>query len=137
MSEVKVCPTCGTEYPLSERFCPRDGTALRSNNPQGDLVGSVVHEKFHVMKKLGEGGMGAVYLAEHVKMGRKVALKVMNPGMHQDPDAIARLRRGADAMTNRATGLKKLADAGLVRWSDIGRLPGAGGGRAAVSEQLI
>jgi tRNA A-37 threonylcarbamoyl transferase component Bud32 len=95
MSEVKVCPTCGTEYPLSERFCPRDGTALRSNNPQGDLVGSVVHEKFHVMKKLGEGGMGAVYLAEHVKMGRKVALKVMNPGMHQDPDAIARFNREA------------------------------------------
>jgi serine/threonine-protein kinase len=95
MSEVKLCPTCGTEYPLSERFCPRDGTALRSSNPQGDLVGSVVHEKFHVIKKLGEGGMGAVYLAEHVKMGRKVALKVMNPGMHQDPDAIARFNREA------------------------------------------
>ncbi|MEA3245147.1 MAG: serine/threonine-protein kinase, partial [Gemmatimonadota bacterium] len=63
--------------------------------PQGDLVGSVVHEKFHVIKKLGEGGMGAVYLAEHVKMGRKVALKVMNPGMHQDPDAIARFNREA------------------------------------------
>ncbi|MBM4194339.1 MAG: serine/threonine protein kinase [Gemmatimonadetes bacterium] len=95
MSEQKVCPTCGTEYPLSERFCPRDGTALRSSNPQGDIVGSIVHEKFHVMKKLGEGGMGAVYLAEHVKMGRKVALKVMNPGMHQDPDAIARFNREA------------------------------------------
>ncbi len=95
MSEVKTCPTCGTEYPLSERFCPRDGTALRGSNPQGDLVGSVVHEKFHVMKKLGEGGMGAVYLAEHVKMGRKVALKVMNPGMHQDADAIARFNREA------------------------------------------
>ncbi len=95
MSEQKLCPTCGTEYPLSERFCPRDGTALRSSNPQGDLVGSVVHEKFHVIKKLGEGGMGAVYLAEHVKMGRKVALKVMNPGMHQDPDAIARFNREA------------------------------------------
>ncbi len=95
MSDVKICPTCGTEYPLSERFCPRDGTALRSANPQGDLVGSVVHEKFHVIRKLGEGGMGAVYLAEHVKMGRKVALKVMNPGMHQDPDAIARFNREA------------------------------------------
>ncbi|MCC7194616.1 MAG: protein kinase [Gemmatimonadaceae bacterium] len=95
MSEAKICPTCGTEYPLSERFCPRDGTALRNSNPQGDLVGSVVHEKFHVIKKLGEGGMGSVYLAEHVKMGRKVALKVMNPGMHQDPDAIARFNREA------------------------------------------
>jgi hypothetical protein len=95
VSEVKTCPTCGTEYPISERFCPRDGTALRGSNPQGDLVGSIVHEKFHVMKKLGEGGMGAVYLAEHVKMGRKMALKVMNPGMHQDPDAIARFNREA------------------------------------------
>ncbi|MDQ8165859.1 MAG: serine/threonine-protein kinase [Gemmatimonadota bacterium] len=95
MSEVKTCPTCGTEYPLSERFCPRDGTALRGSNPNADLVGSIVHEKFHVMKKLGEGGMGAVYLAEHVKMGRKVALKVMNPGMHQDADAIARFNREA------------------------------------------
>jgi hypothetical protein len=95
VSDFKTCPTCGTEYPLSERFCPRDGTALRGSNPLGDLVGSVVHEKFHVMKKLGEGGMGAVYLAEHVKMGRKMALKVMNPGMHQDADAIARFNREA------------------------------------------
>ena len=30
VSALKVCPTCGTEYPANERFCPRDGTALRS-----------------------------------------------------------------------------------------------------------
>jgi serine/threonine-protein kinase len=48
-----------------------------------------------VIKKLGEGGMGAVYLAEHVKMGRKSALKVMHPGMNSDPDAIARFNREA------------------------------------------
>lgn len=95
MSEQKVCPTCGTEYPLSERFCPRDGTALRSSNAQGDLLGSVVADRYHVIKKLGEGGMGAVYLAEHVKMGRKSALKVMHPGMNADPDAIARFNREA------------------------------------------
>ncbi|WKW11529.1 protein kinase [Pseudogemmatithrix spongiicola] len=95
MSEQKVCPTCGTEYPLSERFCPRDGTALRSSNTGGDLLGSVVADRYHVIKKLGEGGMGAVYLAEHVKMGRKSALKVMHPGMNSDPDAIARFNREA------------------------------------------
>ena len=93
VSDQKVCPTCGTEYPLSERFCPRDGTALRSANAQGDLVGSIVAERYHVLKKLGEGGMGTVYLAEHVKMGRKAALKVMNPGMNSDPDAIARFNQ--------------------------------------------
>lgn len=95
MSEQKVCPTCGTEYPLSERFCPRDGTALRSASSTGDLLGSVVADRYHVIKKLGEGGMGAVYLAEHVKMGRKSALKVMHPGMNADPDAIARFNREA------------------------------------------
>ncbi len=95
MSDQKVCPTCGTEYPLSERFCPRDGTALRSANAQADLLGSIVAERYHILKKLGEGGMGTVYLAEHVKMGRKAALKVMNPGMNSDPDAIARFNREA------------------------------------------
>ena len=39
--------------------------------------------------------MGTVYLAEHVKMGRKSAVKVMNPGMGQDADAISRFNREA------------------------------------------
>ena len=95
MSDQKICPTCGTEYPLSERFCPRDGTALRSAAGQEDLLGTVVADRYHILKKLGAGGMGTVYLAEHVKMGRKSALKVMNPGMNSDPDAIARFNREA------------------------------------------
>jgi eukaryotic-like serine/threonine-protein kinase len=95
VSDQKICPTCGTEYPLSERFCPRDGTALRATAAGNDLMGTVVAERYHIIKKLGEGGMGQVYLAEHVKMGRKSALKVMNPGMNQDADAIARFNREA------------------------------------------
>ena len=95
MSDLKLCPTCGTEYPMSERFCPRDGSTLKSTAKQGDLVGSMIADRYHVIKKLGEGGMGSVYLAEHVKMGRKSAIKVMNPGSHQDADAIARFNREA------------------------------------------
>lgn len=96
MNNLKICPTCGTEYPLSERFCPRDGSALRTaGGESNDLVGQIVAQ-FHIIKKLGEGGMGQVYLAEHVKMQRKAALKVMNPGMNQDPDAIARFNREAN-----------------------------------------
>ena len=96
MSQLKICPVCSTEYPANERFCPRDGTALRTQGEGAkDLVGTVIAERYHIIKKLGEGGMGQVYLAEHVKMGRKSAVKVMNPGMVQNVDAISRFNREA------------------------------------------
>jgi serine/threonine-protein kinase len=96
LSQLKICPVCSTEYPANERFCPRDGTALRSQGEdKKDLVGTVIADRYHIIKKLGEGGMGQVYLAEHVKMGRKSAVKVMNPGMVTNVDAISRFNREA------------------------------------------
>ena len=94
MSALKTCPQCGSEYELDIKFCPKDGSTLRV--PAGEnLVGSVIADRYHVLRKLGEGGMGQVYLAEHVKMGRKSAIKVMNPSMSHDPDAIGRFNREA------------------------------------------
>lgn len=92
---LKVCPQCGTEYPANARFCEIDGTALRGGTVGSDLVGAIVADRYHVLKKLGEGGMGQVYLVEHVKMGRKSALKVMHPGMVKDVDSISRFNREA------------------------------------------
>ncbi|HSY81086.1 MAG TPA: protein kinase [Gemmatimonadaceae bacterium] len=92
---MKTCPTCGTEYPVSERFCPKDGSALRSTDVHADLVGQVVAERYHVLQKLGEGGMGQVYLAEHVRMARRCAVKVMSPNLTRDPDAVSRFNREA------------------------------------------
>jgi serine/threonine-protein kinase len=95
VSGPKICPQCGAEYEVDQRFCPKDGTTLRLQNASGDLVGAIVADRYHVLRKLGEGGMGQVYLAEHVKMGRKSALKVMNPAMVKDADAISRFNREA------------------------------------------
>jgi serine/threonine protein kinase len=96
MSAMKICPQCNTEYELDQRFCPKDGTTLKmQGGAQGDLLGQIIADRYHVLKKLGEGGMGTVYLAEHVKMGRKSAVKVMNPGMVADADAISRFNREA------------------------------------------
>ena len=91
----KVCPRCGTEYPANARFCETDGTALRAATGGTDLEGSIVADRYLILRKLGEGGMGRVYLAEHVKMGRKSALKVLHPGMVKDLDAITRFNREA------------------------------------------
>jgi eukaryotic-like serine/threonine-protein kinase len=95
LSALKICPQCGTEYELDQRFCPKDGSTLRMPEASGDLVGNIVADRYHVLRKLGEGGMGQVYLAEHVKMGRKSALKVMRPNMVADADAISRFNREA------------------------------------------
>jgi Flp pilus assembly protein TadD len=96
VSAPKICPTCSAEYPATERFCPKDGTALRSRTAAAaDLAGSVIAERYHVLRKLGEGGMGQVYLAEHVKMGRQSAVKVMHSAMVHDADAIGRFNREA------------------------------------------
>src|SRR5688572_15665183 len=60
--------------------------------------------------------MGTVYLAEHVKMGRKCALKVMNPGMNTDPDAIARFNR-------EAANASRLSHANICGIYDFGETP--------------
>jgi len=92
---VKICPTCGVEYPETERFCPKDGMALHSTAASTDLIGAVIAERYHVLARLGAGGMGRIYLAEHVKMGRRCAIKVLHPSMAADADAIARFNREA------------------------------------------
>ncbi|HXY31972.1 MAG TPA: serine/threonine-protein kinase [Gemmatimonadaceae bacterium] len=91
---LKTCPHCGSTYDMEQRFCPRDGSTLRAP-PGSDLVGSVLADRYHVLKRIGEGGMGQVYLAEHVKMKRKSAVKVLHRGMVHDPDAISRFNREA------------------------------------------
>jgi len=91
---VRTCPQCGTEYSADVKFCPLDGTTLRAA-AGASLIGTVIADRYHILKKLGEGGMGQVYLAEHVKMGRPSAIKVMAPSMMQDADAISRFNREA------------------------------------------
>lgn len=50
---------------------------------------------YTVEKLLGEGGMGSVYLARHVQLGRKVAIKVLNPGLVRNPQIRERFRNEA------------------------------------------
>jgi serine/threonine-protein kinase len=61
------------------------------------LVGQLVSGRYRIEKMLGEGGMGAVYLAEHTHMRKRVALKLLHAEMSQEPEILARFRREAEA----------------------------------------
>src|SRR6185369_6155904 len=61
------------------------------------LVGQVVSGRYRLQKLIGEGGMGSVYLAEHMHMRKRVALKLLHAEMSQDAEVLARFRREAEA----------------------------------------
>ncbi len=91
----KTCPICNTTYPDTSAFCPTDGTTLRSDGTDADLIGSVIADRYLISKLLGEGGMGRVYLAGHVRLPQQAAIKVLHPSMVQDSAAVARFNREA------------------------------------------
>lgn len=102
---IRACPTCNARYPDNKSYCSNDGTRLTDANDvadQGDNdpsreIGSVLGS-YRLLKLLGEGGMGQVYLAEHVRLGRKVALKMLRSEYATSRDAVARFFREARAV---------------------------------------
>ncbi|MGZ8414499.1 MAG: protein kinase domain-containing protein, partial [Gemmatirosa sp.] len=91
----KICPVCGTTYSDANAFCPADGTTLRAAEVTADLIGSVVADRYLVTDLLGEGGMGKVYLARHVRLPQQAAIKVLRHNMLKDAAAVARFTREA------------------------------------------
>jgi serine/threonine protein kinase len=59
------------------------------------LLTQLVADRYRVIRKLGEGGMGSVYLAEHVVIEKKFALKVLAPELCRRPDLVARFLQEA------------------------------------------
>ncbi len=94
MDESKVCPRCGRSL-LSGDFCPFDGAQLQRKRNRVSLTGALVADRYLVGPKIGSGGHADVYLAEHTKMGRKAALKIMRESVLDESEAVARFTREA------------------------------------------
>lgn len=67
--------------------------------PPAALLGQVLGGAYRIQSQLDEGGMGLVYQAEHVRLKRPVAVKVMASHLSQDPNAVARFTREAEIIS--------------------------------------
>lgn len=64
-----------------------------------DLIGQVLGGAYRVVRELDAGGMGRVYEAEHVRLNRRLAVKIMAGHLAQDPNALARFHREAEIIS--------------------------------------
>jgi len=108
---MSTCPTCQTSFDDTLRVCPVDGTALGGPDP---LIGRVLGDRYRVLGLIAEGGMGTVYRAEHVVLGRRLAVKVLRPEFSTDEDLVRRFQREAVAAS-------KLGQENIVDVTDFGR----------------
>ncbi|MFZ1866080.1 MAG: serine/threonine-protein kinase [Polyangiales bacterium] len=100
---MKVCPACRTDYGGGEVFCPVDATrlvttsqmSLEAVDPHDPLIGTVLAGRYVIEKRIGEGGMGLVYVGVHRDIDKRVAVKVLRDDLSRRPEVVARFRQEA------------------------------------------
>lgn len=80
------------------------------------MIGTILNDRWRILSELGRGGMGEVYLAEHIKLDRQEALKILMPQLATDPQFVSRFRREARAVN-------RLRHPNIISLYDFGQLP--------------
>ena len=86
---MKTCPLCEKSYADAFKVCDVDNATLVAS-PQAHALfaDSVIKGRYRLLHKVGAGGMGTVYLAEHITLRRKVALKILDPSYGKDVEFV-------------------------------------------------
>ncbi|MBI5488373.1 MAG: protein kinase [Deltaproteobacteria bacterium] len=84
-----------------------------TNDP---MVGRTIEGKYEIVRRIGEGGMGSVYEARHLLLGKKLAVKVLLPEVAGDPEVVQRFH-------NEARIAASLGHENVIEITDMGTLP--------------
>ncbi len=111
-----ACPHCAAPCSESHAFCFACGAELERESARAEdlLIGRTLPGGYRVTHLVGVGGMGRVYCAEQVALGRTVAVKVVHPHLADDEVAAARF-------LNEARAASRLSHPNCVAIFDFGR----------------
>jgi serine/threonine-protein kinase len=118
-----TCPHCHAPIVEGARFCPscgkatsptESGTSWPAAGSAPDLVGREIAGRYRIVKKLGEGGMGAVYRGEQLSLKRAVAVKLLKPELGANQVILRRFNAEAEAVA-------KLSHPNTVNIYDFGQ----------------
>ncbi len=79
-------------------------------------IGTVLSDRYRLVRKLGDGGMGSVYEGEHLVIKRRVAVKLLHERFTENREIVARFHREAEAAT-------AIGHPNIVEVTDMGRCP--------------
>jgi serine/threonine-protein kinase len=123
-----TCPDCGYEADPSAgavNFCPGCGADLRAASAEASRSGGFVHrviaDRYKLVDLVGEGGMGAVYRAEHIRMGKVLALKILRGDFAAEQGAVERFLSEARIVS-------KLSHPHTIAVFDFGEIDEVGSG---------
>ncbi len=112
---VLECPVCGTCYSSPSTHCEKEGAKLSLTLP----IERIIDDKYRLEKRIGAGGMGAVYAASDLRLERTVAIKIMTGRLFGNNVALRRFEREARAAA-------RLQHPNIVAIYDFGSLRGGG-----------
>ncbi|MBX3206441.1 MAG: protein kinase [Labilithrix sp.] len=100
---TRRCTSCNELYPADFLVCPRDATPLVAvaGADADPLVGALVGETYQIVRVVGEGGMGRVYEARHLRLKeRRFAVKCLHSDLARNAEMAARFLREAETASS-------------------------------------
>lgn len=111
-----AAPAAAAAAPAAPAPEPAPAPAPAPEGPVDSLVGTVLAGRYEVVKKLGEGGMGTVYVGKHTTIGKKSAIKVLSGEFAHKQDLVDRFLQEAKAAS-------MISQENVVEITDFGDTP--------------
>src|SRR6185436_8841577 len=93
-------PSTVSLQPKNDPSVTVPGTMAAAALPKTDgIIGTFIDGRYLIKRLIGEGGMGLVYEAEHMEIGRRVAVKVLHAMYTRQNEVLARFRSEVRAAT--------------------------------------